>query len=53
MSYVNRGVDVGVVCVEALELGYSRNHEKGQWGLDKRAEVGRMRGRQDYGGPSL
>ena len=51
MSYVNLGVDVRVVCVEALELGYSRNYEKGQWGLGKCAKVGSMRGRQDYGGP--
>lgn len=40
MSCVNFGVDVGVVCLEALELGYSRNYKKSQWRIDQGYETG-------------
>lgn len=40
MSSVNFGVDVGAVCLEALELGYSRNYKKSQWRIDQGCETG-------------
>lgn len=50
MSYENLGADMGVVCIEALELDESRNQEKGQWGLVKGVKGEGQTGRQDYGG---
>lgn len=52
MSSVNFGVDVGAVCLEALELGYSRNYKKVSGGLIKGVKQG-MKGRQDYRGPCM